>query len=109
MELIQSHFSDHCIYDLSDRSKYEIIDIINLYNIIPKLIIFVQHNEFNHDFFKKLAHKANETRYIDFYCLNCDTYYYGNKINDTELLKFKESIKTESFILVVIHYLFDLF
>ena len=92
MELIQSYFPDHIVFDCSDRSKYEIIEIIKLYNNIPKLIIYVKHNEFNNDFFKELGHIKNETRYIDFYCINCDTCYYGKKIDDKGLHRFKEII-----------------
>ena len=56
MELIPSHFSDHMVFDCSDRSKYEIIEITKLYNILPKLITYVKHNEFNNEFFKELRH-----------------------------------------------------
>ena len=96
MELIQNHFPDHTILNCSDRSKYEILEIIKLYNIIPKLIIYVKHNEFNNDFFKELSHLQNETRYIDFYCINCDSFYYGSKINDKGLRKFKETILNDN-------------
>ena len=95
MELIQNHFPDHTILNCSDRSKYEILEIIKLYNIIPKLIIFVKHNELTNDFFKELSHLENETRYIDFYCINCNSCYYGNKINNDGIIKFKEIILTE--------------
>ena len=91
MELIQSHFSDHYIYDVSDKNRNEIVYIITSYNI-PTLIIVVQRTEYNYVFFKELAMKRNVSRYIGFYCQCGNLTYYGSNLTEKGILQFKTAI-----------------
>ena len=96
MTLLKKHFPKYRINNASERTKYELIKLMNLCEVIPNLIIYIRRNEKNDDFFK-FSNDIQGFKNISsaFYSKKGDMCFTteGREIAESKILCFKRAIE----------------
>jgi hypothetical protein len=83
-EILKNKLPNYKITNASNRFSYEIIKIIELCHNIDKLLVFIQRNEKNEDYFKYTEENFN-TEKINIIFLNKDDIYYYDIENEDKI------------------------